>query len=501
MRYGLTQFGRAVAAGLVTAAGVALCSAVASAHVEKYQFASGFAQANAVAAGDSRRKANAIPQPLVCSATVSGVGSTEFHTPSGLALAVASAAGRANAEFFAAGDAAVQAQIFSAGVRRARMYPLRANGVATGEGQGFIYELAYAQPARAKASGFGTTYLLGYGHALALADADGTPAWASGGSGQGTAEAAATGKMCYIAGGGSEGVALASLWGDAAVTRAGVRHFEGVGTATARADGVVNTVGIYQSQTARAYAHLFETPVHIVGGSGRAVSLASGEADALVSDTAATLETGNVSAVATGRARVDLHGVGHSFSNSSAVASALVTHTKSYGVAVQAKALATASGKITNTKASPDTVYGEAAARARMSRISIGHAQAAGASVTTTNTRFLRTVAAVGVGLAEAELHCTPRKTLVFAGWARGYATLSAYLMVGVRAVVAQASSVWDVKPTRTRVFAGVAQANATSRGANQINDLLRAPGARTVLVVASPRLVELDAEDRRLAA
>lgn len=500
MRFGFTKFG-AITASLVTAAGVALCSAEALSAATKTQIVSGYAEAKATAKGDSLRRAVGHAEKLVCAATASGAGSTEFRTPTGLALAVAQAVGHQKVNYLCSGEVEIVSTIRQAGVRIARAHAAKAQAFATLEGQGQTYEIGYAGPARASAWAFGTTYLTGKGQLEATSKAQGTPSWIAGARSNAQASAAAQAKMCYIAGAGGEGVATASGWADSAVTRDGERYFEIEGHAQAGARAIVTNVGIYQSQTGYGYARIEATPVHTRGGSGHGQAMAIATGDAESHDTAATSVPGYVFASATGWAHISVLAAGEGIVKATLKATPLVINTRAYGAVAQGKATTNATPKIINTKANPETAYAIVQASGLMSRILTVRGNPANAKCIVTNSALVRTIRGVGVVAARAVLACMPQRIRKEGGRMKAMAAAEAMPTIGVLGKPALASAEAYGHVQREHRAAGTALAIADAEGWNQVNDLLRAPPERTAVVGASPRLVEIDEENRRLAA
>lgn len=503
MHYGLTQFGRPLAASLVTAAGIAVCAANATASARKTRVAGGAASAIATVALSPKRTATAHPRIINCAATASGQGATQFCSISGLASALAQVSGRSQVDFVAAASAAsAHGRATAKPLRRARAFARQASAFATIEGEGYIFELAYPSPARATAWGFGTTYQTGHGGALATAAIRGNASWASGGAGCAEADSVVSGVGAYTGGGQGVGVGKAIAWADAAVRRSGIRYFEGVGIAEAIANGLLTTLTIYQSQTAHARAYLVQSSIQTRGARGCGNAHADATAEALVVGTAATLLIGSTHATATGRVRLEVRGRGTGRSSAACAGSPLVRRTKSYGVPANAFASISGSAIVRSTKAHPDTAYGAADITGRVSRIIVGRGTPAAALATARDAAFTRTRVAVGVALAVAKAACTPRKALVFAGYAEAFAfgdnSCSVFNVFGT---AADARAEIRAIAHRIRFARGAGSAAATMTGYNQINDLLRAPEVRTLVVEASPRLLGVPAEIRFLAA
>lgn len=502
MQYGLTQFGRPLAASLVTAAGTAVCAASATANAQKTRVAGGAASVKATVTLAPKRTATAHPQPINCTAAATGRGAAQRWSVSGLAAALAQVSGRSRVDFVAAASVAnAYGQVNAQPLRRARAFARQAQAFATLDGQGYIFELAYPSPARATAWGFGTTYQTGHGEALATAALSGQGAWASGGAGRAVVEVIANATWAYTAGGQGVGVVKATAWADAAVRREGIRYFEGFGIAEASANCFLTTLAIYQSQTAHAYAHLVQSSIQIRGARGKGKAYATAIADALTVGTAATLLTGTTHAVASGRAQLGACGRGAVSSKATAIGAPLVRPTKNYGAMASALAMASAAATVCSTKVYPDTAYGVATAKATMNRIRRVVGQPASADAVLSNTAFVRNRVAVGVALAQVALSAASTKTQHFAGLASADAVGAISVAISVRAQPVLARASMTLVPKRDTYGIASGAGRATASGYNQVNDLLRAPAARTLVVEAPPRLFDVPAETRLLAA
>lgn len=503
MQYGLTQFGRPLAASLVTAAGTAVCAASATGNAQKTRMAGSTATAKATVTLAPKRTATAHPNSVNCTATGQGRGATQFRSISGLATALAQVSGRPRVDFVAAASVAnAYGRTDAHPLRRARGFARQAQAFAAIDGQGYIFELAYPSPARATARGFGTTYQTGHGEALATAAITGQASWASGAAGHALAEVTASAAWAFTGGAQGVGTGRAVGFGDAGVRRSGVRYFEGVGVAKAIANALITTLVIYQSQTARAFARWVQSSIQTRGARGLGKATATGIGDALTAGTAATLLTGDTHAFASGRAQLAAHARGVGSVKATGNGAPLVRQTKSYGAPAGAFAMVSGSAIVRSTKASPDTAYGAATLKGRAFRVFTVYGTAANASAKAVDVAFVRTLTAVGVALATASLGCTPRKTLVFAGYAEAFALGNlSYSVLGTRGAVATALAAISVTVLRTQYAQGVGSSVATATAYNQVNDLLRAPAVRTVVVEVSPRLFEVLAENRLLAA
>lgn len=448
MRFGQTLFGGAVA-GLVVASGIAACTAKASAQCEIIRHGAGAAEAAAQASGYGFRAASAKGAPAVCSAWASGSATAYFNPLPSIAACIAAATGRAQVDYFGYGFA--NGYSFAAGraIRTSKLFPRQARAYAFAGGDGQTWQIGHAAPARATAWALGTTYFVGRGVAQAAAYAAATPAMQIGGKGRAIAASQAQGICVLTAGMSGAAQCIATALGDAAITRNGVRHFEGRGKAEATATAVVTSVAITQAQTARAYATMEGHPKLQVGGRGRAKATATGYADPLVLSTAATAKKAGTSASATGQA--------------SCLYSARP-------LSAQATATASGDGTVIQTRAEAKP----AKATATM---------AGGA---------LRTVLAYGKGAVTAAVKGEPTRTQHARAQANATASaLLTHLVLGVRGTPARAEAFVQGQAQRTATaHPAPAIATATAAGFNQINDLAWAPLSHTVTVAAEISLV-----------
>lgn len=458
MYLGRSLFGGAIAAGLITASGIAVCSAEATGQVEVYRFVAGEATATGQASGYCRRTAGTHPMVISCAASASGQAKADYLVASVITTAIAEASGAAQVDFSAYGAALGNGTMQGAPIRRLKLFPLSAKAYAELEGDGYIHEMGYGEPAVARAWGFGTTYQVGRGNLSVLSSGIATGSKATGGRGEGLAEASATGRMLYTGGAISAGIASALGWGDAAVSKAGVKHYECFGEALAESAGEVATVEIYQSQTGRAYATISAYPLHTVGAAGHGLAAAQAVGEGLSTATAVTSAPGFVTAAATARAAYLAGGLGHAQPSAMAAASALVTQTRVQSVPGGAIAQATGWG------VRQAGTYGNAQCSAAVS-ISATKTQVAGAS----------------------------------AGARASASSGQVILHIGSQAGFAAAQVAADGK--RLMFGNGAAIASASAQGANQINDLVSAPVSRTFVLTPSPRLVAIGQESRLLAA
>lgn len=451
---GRTLLGGALVASLVFASGAASGAASASGQCEVIKFVAGQAQAGGEASGYGRRLAAVFPSTAQTTATVLGAPAVEYQA-AGMAATIAEASGRARADFCGYGQAQAAGGMWGAPVRTVRLRPPAARATATGIAEGYIYELAYGRPALARATAYGTTYVLGYGLGDAIATGEATPLFEAGGAGHAQAGALASGGLHYEARGLGQGNATAAGWADAAVIRNGVREFECAGRADAAASGRLTHLQIYQSQTGRAGATAVAVAVHTVGAAGQASAGALADGQGLVIATGVTGQPANVVAHASARAQYLAGAAAHG------AATALG---KGDGVAIQTRALG-------------------APAMAR--------AEGAGAGVRVVGAGEHNAGArADGVEYGNRVTHVAGRAKATAA--AQSGAT---HLLLGPQAATAQAWA--SAAGRRAQLAGGEAMARAEGVGFNQVNDLSPAPDCRTLSVGASPRLLAIAQQPR----
>lgn len=303
--FGRSLFGGALATGLVTLAGVALCSASATGEAQVHYKGAGLAHCEADAFAVGLRSANALGSAASCGAVATG-DATAYFAASGFAVADARVVGRVEASFFGAGVAYGDAYTEGALYRRVRMrYQPPAKAYALASGEVVSYVLAYGRPALARAKLIGTTYFVGRGVASASASASGDGQRLLGAKQFARADATVSGYCLFTAGVAGVGLATATAWADAAVTKAGVRHFELVGSAEARALVSLSHWVVYQPQIMRATASAYASAVQTRGfsGVGTATARATGYMDMRY--------TGEVGAPAYVHATVTADGIRH----------------------------------------------------------------------------------------------------------------------------------------------------------------------------------------------
>lgn len=459
MRIGHSLFGGAVA-GLVIASGVAACTAEAYARNEVTRHFEGQAGAVAVASAECRRVAGNYPATLSCTAEAYGAASVEFRPLPVAVLGVAEAVGSASVEYFAYSFGNADARMDGAPVRRVKLFPRQAQAVAIGEADVQTWQLGYAKPAVGRAFGFGTTYHVGRGEGQGLASGSGAPALELGAAGSGLAPASGSALAVFTIGGAGIGDAPATAMGDAAVTRGGVREFDANGLGAATSAATAGTVGIHQAQTGRAVAQLVAYPKCQIGGKGRAQASARGDGDGLATATGATALPGDTRATATGTGRYHANGAGAAGATATGSGNGEIHQTRVNAVPGSSKAVATADGL----------------------RIAVGGGRSDGAASTTTII-CRRTVTA------------EPDRVAAKASAGSGATGLA------VRGKSASAIASVQGQGRRRLIGAGNAAAEAQAQGANQVNDLLRAPERRTHAVDANERLLVVGEQLRLLAA
>lgn len=451
-RFGQTLFGGA-AAGVITAAGLAACVATGAGTLETQRYASGSAQALAQLQGTARRSVAGYSAGLLSTATGAGKAAAQY-SKAGLAQAIAQVTGRSRADACGYGQANAYATVQGAPYRQARSYPYHAAATASAQAEGYIYQFGEPGPARAYATLYGTTYYVGRGSAAAFASLGGSTLKTAGALGHAEAVTNASAYARYVLGALGAGFGEANLLGDAAVTHSDVRYFQGVGLALATAHAVVNTVEVYQAQTALAFATLRGTAQYFIGGAGHGSGIATADVNPLAATTGVT-----------GEAQAWAH----------ASASALFC----YGGAGMAQAYANGS-----TGGDPRIIHTAVSGN--------------GGAMATLAAVGKRTVTGSAAATAKALVAAQSTKLAVAKSAATAVAiTTSGAVQLDVRGAYLTAEAVAQATAERTLQAAGVADATADAIGYNQINDLTRAPASRTLLIDSIPRLATVVAESR----
>lgn len=458
MRIGHTLFGGAVA-GLVIASGVAVCAASASAHNQVTRHFESHAYAVSAASGYGLRQANNYPVTAASTAQAYGAPIADYRPLPVEITASATAFGGSTVQYFTYTFANANASMEGAPIRRVKLFPRQAQAVAYAQGDSQSWQLGYAKTAYATAKGFGTTYFVGDGPAHAKATVYGYPALEIGAAGEGFAESETEARAVFTIGLAGFGRASAIAIGDTAVTRDGLREFEANGVGECSAIAVAGTVGIHQSQTGRAFAHIVAYPKVQTGGKGHAKAWATGEADAVGMATGAATVEGETSATATG----DAHYQANATSNAAATATT------------------SADGLITETGVIGKVGHGKAAATGRCLR-TVQSTSSATAYAATNNSGGLRTVSADQVqAKASAATQSGPVGISINDNYAFAYAAAKA-------------------KATRSQFAESHAAAEAQAKGYNQVNDLQKAPERRTHKVAPAVRLTIIGEAQRLIA-
>jgi hypothetical protein len=458
MQFGLTQFGLTTIGAITLVTGAALATADLNGHNEVTRIFSGQGSATATVSGYGRRAANQKPVTAYAYGTANNARAKVTFNPlpsTALCTAVANIA-RAKVDFKTYTFSSATATGYGDSRRLTKIYPLRADAVATGEGDPQTWQMAYANPAVATAEGFGTTYHLVYGQAVCTATLLDGPRLTIGA--KGTAVATCTVNSAvpkHQKGAAGVGQGQVIVAGDPAVRRAGIRYFEVNGDALAFAMALSTHVGVTQSQTGRCYALAEGSVRYNFGGKGHAVCTAIGFADPEIHGTGASLNQGNTTAYGYGRAQANLHGKG------SAACSAT-----GYGAGEK---------KLTRVETSPTvcTAIGSTPPGNRISLVS-----GIGQGVASPTTLFV----AYNVQLNPGECSALLSNPAI-------------ELQLNPPAALAEAIVSGEVR--KLLVGEGVAEAFAIATGYNEINDLVPAPVERTVTVEAFARLVVVPVEDR----
>jgi hypothetical protein len=181
----------------------------------------------------------------------------------------------------------------------------------------------YGKVAHARARLVGTTWQVGRGTATATATLIGDGQKRIGEKQMALATAYANGQMLYTAGMAGNALATATLWGDATVTKNGVRHFELFGEAQADASARLSHVEIYQPQIMRAYAQAYGEAQQTRGFAGRgyAMAKATGYMDMKYTGQVGAPAGGSASATGYGVRHVTLEGIAYATARATGEAS------------------------------------------------------------------------------------------------------------------------------------------------------------------------------------
>lgn len=457
MRFGQSLFAGAAAAGFITAAGVALCSSSAFAAQEVRRFAAGNAQSVVTARAASSRLIEAGAVGIAATAKVAGSPIVNFHA-TGLSQAVATASGYVRGNSYGYANATGVATAVGAALKSTKQYPYHASCTALASDSAVVWDIGVAMSAVANATGLGTTWYLGYGYAVATAGIDGIAKQQAGGSGLAVGTAECEGSALYTLGARNTAHALAILSGDAAVTKAGIRYFEALGDGFADAGAVITTTSVYQSQTAIAAASIEARAVYIIGLVGRGYGIANASGEALAASTTVAGVPSYVYAYASAKAQYAFSGAGS-------------------GLAIATAAM-NKSSVVTSTAATPGPAQAKAVANGKATK---------------------RHVFA-GTAVASCVAKASSTKVVTVQGYARAYSAAAiSSIALAVRGAYLNASATATGSGHRFLTDSGAATAYALAVGVNQINDLVRAPGDRTLYVEFVGRLYALETQDRTL--
>jgi hypothetical protein len=446
MRFGLSLFGGAVT-GLVIAAGASSCAASATGQNLVTRLGAVTLSAQAVATpADVRRVASVFPSMLTAPATAAGAAQVEFKPlPTTAACQAVAQLGNIVLEASGSGVANGYAYTQSFPVRRVRHFPFQAQATAQGEADAETWQVGYAGPAVATATGFGTTYHVGTVLAVSTATAAAAPALQIGGKGFAYGYSEAQAECLYQGGVAGNGLASAVVLADAVVTINGVlyQHANGLGEAYALGDLVTTTV--YQSQTGYAVAGAEALPKIEFGGKVLATAFAYGIGDGLSMATGATLVAGDSAALASGSALKRANALGSGNAVATAIGDGLKKQTR---VAGTGSAQASVQGTCLRTCNAKSTAVASASVLAENVKTTLG-------------------------------------KLPVITGTATLFNTLVA---ISTSPLSANGQAIVSVAAEKTIVGSGAAEAIATAVGFNQINDLVKAPDSRTSTVRVETR-------------
>lgn len=456
MRFGSDLF-TGLATGFVVASGLALAGAAGSAQLTTTRFMAGTGSAGAVAQASVHRDLYAQNSSITAGAVASG-NARGTYSKLGLAIAGANASGTSWYQAFAHGNLSIQAQASANGLRLARIYPYHAQAGADGQAQGYTFQYGQTTPAKGEATAFGTTYFVGHGLSPAGATASASVHKQAGFAGIGSATSVgSSGAAKRTAGSTGTGLGNASLFGDAAVKKSGVRYFQGMGQAKAGAVGSTLSVLVFQQQHALATSNLYGTLTAMFGGKGQGYGNASGYADAIGATTGVTGVPATTTAYGNGRAQVSFlaKSTGRAGSTSSSALNAVIKHT----AAPTQPGLGNANGRATAYVTKLVYATGQAGA--------------------TTANFPVKTQSVSSTALARATLNSPGIRLDV------------------VVSVIARATAYQEQEAVRQVFGHGQITALALGQGYNQVNDFLRAPAERTLYSLIEDRLLATATEDR----
>ena len=500
VRFGQTLFGGGSVAGLVAAAGLAVCMAQAQASgvITKLAVPASVV-AKATVQATPRRSVFGRGKLAACIAQAYG-NSAATYMGRGVLLARATAYGASQVEFSGYGEAIARVTFNGKPVRLAKCRTVAARAFASLESEALVALMAQGNPAVGRATAFGTTHHVGHGHANGIASIKGRASYTYGAAGEATLSAWLEGEARFQIGGAGHALGTVHVSGEPAVTKNGVRYFTTWGEALCFADAYAGTVGIHQAQTGRGVATLSGKARFQLGGKGHARAFATLWADALAASTAGTLVGGSCKADALAKGCVRFNGKGTALARATGYGNAQVKTTKAQANTATARAtVPPAPSVVRNTKVYPDDAYGVALAYGRSSKL----AEAFGNPIAlayVASGRGVKTRTGYGIAVGRASLSAAAVRTQFVAGHDLFQAhVLNEMVGIGVFPRPIEAGAQVQAQALRIQVGEGHAQAYAHAVGMNQVNDLTRAPADRTVFVEAESRNITVEFEDRRI--
>lgn len=501
VRFGQTLFGGGSVAGLVAAAGLAVCMAQAQASgVITKRAVPAAAVAKATVQAKPRRSVFGRGKLAACIAQAYG-NSAATYMGRGALLARATAYGASQVEFSGYGEAIARVTFNGKPVRLAKCRTVAARAYASLEAEALVALMAQANPAVGQATAFGTTHHVGHGHANGIASIKGRASYTYGAAGEATLSAWLEGEARFQIGGAGHALGTVHVSGEPAVTKNGVRYFTTWGEALCFADAYAGTVGIHQAQTGRGVATLSGKARFQLGGKGHARAYATLWADPLAASTAGTALGSSCKADAKGGGRVQYNGKGSAIARATGYGNAQVKTTKAQPKAAAAKAtVQPANSLVRNTKVYPDDAYGFAEAKGRASKLVEVFTHPIALAYVASG-RGVKTRTGYGIGVGRAAVTAKPTRTHFAAGRLEaGAEAFNEEVGVGVFPVgISATAQAKAMKATRTHFAGGHAVASAHAVGMNQVNDLTRAPADRTIFVAADSRIITVEFEDRRI--
>lgn len=497
VRFGQTLFGGA--AGLVAAAGLAVCMAQAHASgVITKQAVPAAVNPHAEVQAQAHRSVFANPLLASCIAGAYGYSSATY-AGRGDASAQAESHGVSQVDFSSYGWVNAHATFVSKPIRLAKCRTNSARGLAFGEAEALVAQMAEGVPAVGRARAFGTTYFVGGGDAHAGAVIDGTASYTVGGAGEAKCLASAQAEGRFQIGVSGTAEAESSASGEPAVTVNGVRYFTAYGEATCISEAYAGTVGIHQAQTGLAEASLLGKAWYRLGGAGHAKAYATLYADALAAATAASAIEGGCKALAQAKGFVLYNGKGTSSARAVLQGDAVTRQTRVVTQPAVCKALvSSAEATIKDTKASADDAYGVALVQARPYKTILAYAHPLALAYTASGYG-VRTRTGYAIGVGRCILSGTAIQNRFVSGLGEAFAYAQGRPVIGVMPLTAFAHARTYASGIRVHSGSGNALATAQAFGMNQVNDLARAPADRTVFVEAESRNITVEFEDRRI--